>query len=253
MDQVYLPKNRAGFAIGNYVIIKPLEEKKPVERLYFYGVKNLEPVKLEIVQEVLSIIDRVFDTYENMFITGSFLDEGFHFNDIDVIIVTDDKLSPDTIRKDIERKTGITGHIVVLNNKELIKGLETDPLYQMMLSRCITKKRFVYKKKHEINYKLLDLHLLKSKTLLDNSDVLSGNEKYNLVRNMMAIYLYLESKKISNELVDNEIKRCFDLKNIKELKQNLIDKKDFLKKYKLIYDQTFSKILRGIGSGTKQK
>ena len=27
MDQVYLPKNRIGFDIGNYVLIKPFEKK----------------------------------------------------------------------------------------------------------------------------------------------------------------------------------------------------------------------------------
>ncbi len=252
MDQVYLPKNRIGFAIGNYVVVKPLEKKKPVERLYFYGVKNLEPIKLEIVQEILNIINRAFNDYENILITGSFLDEGFQFNDIDIIIVTDYKLSLDVIRDVIKRKTGIGGHILVLSNKELIRGLETDPLYQMMLSRCISKKRFVYKAKHKIEYKLLDLHLLKSKALIDNFDVLSGNEKYNLVRNMIAISLYLDSKRVSKELVDNETKRNFGL-NVKELRQNLIDKKDFLKKYKLIYYKTFSKILRGIESGSKQK
>jgi len=253
MDQIYLPKNRAGFAIGNYVVIKSLEKKKLVERLYFYGVKNLEPIKLEIVQEILNIIDQAFDTYENILITGSFLDEGFQFNDIDILIVTDYKLSIDMIRDIIKRKTGIMGHILVLSNKEFIRGLETDPLYQMILSRCISKKRFLYKTQNKIDYKLLDLHLLKSKVLIDNFDFLSGDEKYNLVRNMIAIYLYLDSKKVSNELVDKEIKKYFGLKDIKELKQNLIDKKDFLKKYKLIYYQTFSKILRGIESGAKQK
>jgi len=255
MDQIYLPKNRTGFFVGNYVIIKPFEEgektAKPARKLYFYGVKKLESVKLGIIHETLDIIDRHLSSYENIFITGSFLDEGFQFNDIDVLIVTDDKLSPDVIRKDIERKSGIIGHILVLSNKELIKGLETDPLYQMMLSRCASKKRFVYKTKYKIDYKLLDLHLLKSKTLIDNFDILSGKEKYDLVRNMIAIYLHLESKKLSKELVDNEIKRIFDLKDIKELKHNLLNKNDFLKKYKLIYGKTFSKILKEIKSGSK--
>lgn len=253
MDQVYLPKNRIGFAIGNYVVVKPLEKKKSFGKLYFYGVKNLEPIKLETVHEILNIIDRTFNTYKNILITGSFLDEGFQFNDIDIIIIIDYKLSQNVIRNVIKRKTGINSHILVLSNKDLIRGLETDPIYQIMLSKCISKKRFVYKAKHKIEYKLLDLHFLKSKTLIDNFDVLNGNEKYNLVRNMMAIHLYLNNMKVSKELVDKEIKKDFGLRDIKELKQNLIDKKDFLKKYKLIYYQTFSKILKGIESGIKQK
>ena len=80
---------------------------------------------------------------------------------------------------------------------------------------------------------------------------MSGNEKYNLVRNAIAISLYLNSKKISREAVDNEIKKRFGLKDINVLKNNLIVKKSFLKEYKLMYDKLFAKILLGIKNGSK--
>ena len=255
MDQIYIPKNRSGFAIGNYVVIKPLEEgrkkENSAEKLYFYGVKKLEPIKLDIVEEIMGIIDKTFGDYGNIFITGSFLEEGFHFNDIDILIITENKLNQKIIKENTEKKIGIKAHILFLSNKELIIGLETDPLYQIMLSKCISKKRFVYKTKHKINYKILDLHLLKSKALIDNFDVLGGNEKYDLIRNMIAISLYLDNNKLSKELVDNKIKVTFDLKDIKELKQNLLHKKDFLKEYKRIYHKTFSKIIGGIENASK--
>ena len=252
MDQIYIPKKRVGLAIGNYVIIRPLEEQKPVEKLYFYGVKEIEPLKLAIVQEVVKIIDKSLDDYENVFVTGSFLDKGFHFNDVDILIATKDKINHELIKDNIERKTGIKAHILSLSNKELIRGLETDPLYQMMLSRCVSKKRFIYGNKQNIDYKLLDLHLLKSRALIDNFEMLSGSEKYDLVRNMIAIHLYLEKMSVSNELIYKEIKKSLEV-DIQEIKQNMVAKKDFLKKYKLIYDRTFAKILNGIEHGTKQK
>ncbi len=248
MDQVYIPKNRIGLSIGNYVSIRPLEEQKHVEKLYFYGVKEIEHLKLKIVYDIINSIDKLFGSYENLFIIGSFLDKGFNFNDIDLLIVTKDNINLNPIKQSIEKKTGVRVHILTLNTEELNKGLETDPLYQMMLSKCIAKKRFIYKTKQTINYKLLDLHLLKSKSLMNNFDILSGSEKYNLVRNMTAIYLYLKDKKTSNKLVDEEIKRGFEI-DVQKIKQNIIDKKDFLNKYKLIYDKTFTKILRGIEHG----
>ena len=251
MDQVYIPKNRIGLGIGSYVVVKPLEEKKSIEKLYFYGIKNIAPLKLEIIKEIISIIEKDLESYDNLIITGSFLDEGFHFSDIDIIVVAETNISISLIKKNIEGKIGIKAHILILSSKELTKGLETDPFYQMMLSRCVAKRRFVYKTKRTIEYKLLDLHLLKSKILIDNFDILNGNEKYDLVRNMMVIYLYLRGKKLSKELVDKEINRSFDLKDISELKQNLINKKSFLIKYKLIYGKTFAKILRGIERGAK--
>ena len=253
MDQIYIPKNRVGFAIGNYVVIKPLEterEEKPIEKLYFYGVKELEPLKLEIVHEVLRIIDKSIGNYGNILITGSFLEEGFYFNDIDIFIVSDDKINQEPIKKNIEGKTGIKGHILILSNKELAKGLETDPFYQMMLSRCVAQKRFLYKTKQTIDYKLLDLHLLKSKTLLDNFDILSGKEKHDLARNAIAIYLHLKKKKVTVDSVNKEIRKTFSV-DVQEIKDNVLDKKAFLKKYKLIYDKSFVTILKGIGHGSK--
>ncbi|MEW5896613.1 MAG: hypothetical protein AB1668_02905 [Nanoarchaeota archaeon] len=61
MDQIYLPKNRSGLKIGEYVIIKPLEEKEKEEsrqmagKLYFYGVRSLEPVKVDLINSTISI------------------------------------------------------------------------------------------------------------------------------------------------------------------------------------------------------
>ena len=63
MNQIYIPKNRFGFETGSYVIIKPLEEKKPIENLFFYGIKEIEPIKIEIIKEVIKIIDNNIKEY----------------------------------------------------------------------------------------------------------------------------------------------------------------------------------------------
>lgn len=246
MDQVYIPKNRSGFSIGSYVVLKPLEVKKTIEKPYFYNIKSIEPIKLGIINELFSIIDTKIN-YENIIITGSFLDEGFNFNDIDIIVVSKDNLN----EKSIEDIIKIKIHLIVIDNKALTKGLSTDPLYQMMLSKCITKKRFIYKLKHKINYKILDLHLLKSEILIDNFNYLNGDEKYYLTRNMIAVYLYLQNKKINKDSVDREIKFIFNLEDIKEIKLNILNKNKFLKKYKMIYKKIFDKIMKGIKNGTK--
>jgi len=244
MDQIYLPKNRIGLHTGSYVIIKPLDvEKIKKEKLYFYNIKSIEPIKLEIINEIIKIIEKNINN-ENIIITGSFLDKGFNFNDIDLILISEEKPSK-PLEKIIENKIKIKTHIILLNNQTLMEGLSTDPLYQMMLSKCIAKKRFIYNVKNKLNYKLLDLHLLKSKILIDNFDILYGNEKYTILRNIISLHLYLQNKKITKEGVDQEIKRVFSL-NIKDIKQNIIEKTSFIKKYKSLYDKTLNKIMKGI-------
>ena len=248
MDQVYLPKNRFGLDIGSYVVVKQLEEEKTEEKLYFYDIEHIEPIKLDIIKKIIKIIDEKH-IYENAIFTGSFLDNGFNFNDIDIILIGENKPA---IREEIERRIGIKAHIIFIDNKSLNKGLSTDPIYQMMLSRCIAKKRFIYNLKNEINYKILDLHLLKSKTLIDNFDILDGNEKYYLTRNLISILIYINGGKISKKIVDNKIKKKFGA-DAKEIKQNILDKNKFIKKYREIYKKTFDELMRLIKNGAEQK
>ena len=253
MDQIYIPKNRNGFAVGSYVILKPVSAEKAEDNPYFYNVKEIEPIKLELANEVFKIIDTETENYDNIIITGSFLEKGFNFNDIDLLLITNSKLDESGLKQKIEETTKIKVHLIILNNASLIKGLSADPLYHMMLGRCIAKKRFVFNVKRELNYKILDLHLLKSKTLIDNFDILSGSEKYYLISNMIAIFLFLQYKKIEPETVDKEIVELFNINNVSIIKNNMIDKKSFLQRYNSIYNDTFKSVMDGINNGSKHK
>ena len=99
----------------------------------------------------------------------------------------------------------------------------------------------------------MDLHLLQSKKLLDNFDNLDGNEKYHLTRNMVAIALFLKTKKVDKDSIDSEIKKRFKLDNINQLKRNMVGRSDFVKKYSALYHSTFNSIMEGIEHGAKQE
>lgn len=248
MDQIYIPKNRHGLSIGSYVVVKPLEDipEKTGERYFYYNVSSIEPIKLNLIDEMMFLLHKYFDSYDNILITGSFVEKGFNFNDIDIVVISSSNPEIKQIQAKIQERIGVNADIMVMTNNTLIEGLATDPLYQMMLSKCIARERFIYKIKNRIDYKALDLHLLKSKPLIENFDVLNGSEKYYLTRNLAAIKLFLNSKKISKENVDREIKSIFSLKDIREIKENLLDKKRFISRYKKVYDETFQRILAEI-------
>lgn len=246
MDQVYLPKNRIGMPIGQFVIIALLENKiqqKKAFKPYFYNVKNLEPLKLEIIEKIFNALEDT--TPENIIITGSFLERGFRFNDIDVLVVNEEKIDYQRIKEKIEEITGIKGHIILLNAKTLISGLSTDPLYNMMLSKCVSKNRLIFNVKRKMDYKILDYQLLKSKTLIDNFDFLNGAEKYYLTLNMISILLFIKNKKISKDKVNKVIEKVFSIK-IAELKENIIEKGKYVKKYLETYNKIFNLIMKEI-------
>jgi len=246
MDQIYIPKERMpGFELGATVLIRPvLEKAKP--KPYYYNVSNIEPIKNEVIAEILNY----FEQFENAIITGSFLEKGFDFNDIDVLLITDKKTESDNLKNNFERKFGISVHLISISFKSLLKGLSTDPLFQMMLSKFVSKERVIFRIKKNLNYKLLDLHLLESKALIDNFYFLPGKEKYKLTRNLIAIKLFIDNKKIGIEAVDSEIDGYFGKETVNNIKENLLDK-GFLNKYRRLYNELFNKILDGIKNGSK--
>ena len=254
MDQVYIPKNRYGLSIGSYVVIKPLQEKTITNlKPFFHNVTSLEPVKIRIIEEIFEDISTKAD-YENIIVTGSFLEKGFNFNDIDVLLIAEGDIEKDLIQESIQKRLGVKLHLTVLSSRTLIKGLKTDPLYQSMINNCVSVKRFVYGLSSEIDYKILDLHLMKSKMMCDNFDFLSGNEKYEMLRNMVSIALFIDKKNVSKTNVDMKIDHLFGNDTHKKIKENItINKKEFLSKYKKNYDAIYSKILDGIKDASKQE
>jgi len=256
MDQIYLPKNRIDFTIGSYVVIKPLETAQiaPKEEIkpLFYNVKQLEPIKLKIIEEIFKNIEELAK-YDNIIIMGSFLEEGFKFNDIDIIVVSENKFNEKHLKEVLENNVGAKFHISSISNKALLKGLSTDPLFKAMLTKCVSRRRFIYKIKPKISYKLLDLHLLKSKPLIENFDLLNGNEKYKMTRNLVAINQFINKDEITKDKIDLSIDRFFGSKTVQKLKENIVLKEDFLAGYKKIYKDTQNKILRAIKDESKQK
>lgn len=256
MDQIYLPKNRSGLPAGSYVIITAIKqnlEKQAEKRLIFYGIKKIEPIKIEIINKSISIINKHFPNRENIIITGSFLDKGFNFNDLDIIIVTLERQKKEEAEKEIMEKIGIFAQIEKIKSSELVAGLKTDPFYTLLLSKCVTQKKIIFKTKKKYNYEILDVHLLKSKSLINNFDILVGKEKYKLTRNLMAINMFLKDEKINQDSLNNEMRKEFNLKDIKEIKENVLDKKEFIRKYIEIYNESFNKIMRGIKHDSKQR
>ena len=62
---------------------------------------------------------------------------------------------------------------------------------------------------------------------------------------MISILLFIQGKKLDKGIINKEIERVFNMK-INELKNNLINKENFLKIYKEIFNKTFDLILDNI-------
>ena len=247
MDQIYIPKNRSGFSIGSYVILKPIEIEKLEEKPFFYNTKEIEPIKLELIKQVMKIIDNEIEDYDNIIITGSFLEKGFNFNDIDVIIITEKEVKG--IERVIKEKTKIEAHVIYFNKSLFEKALRIDPIWGLMLNKCISRKRLTPLPAKTIDYKYLDAQLIKSKPVVDNFDYINGKEKYELTRNLISIYLFVKNKALSIESIEKEIKKHLGVE-IYDLKNNLTDSY-FFKKYKKFYTKLEEEIIKNTAKQEK--
>ncbi|MBI2137654.1 hypothetical protein HYU12_03990 [Candidatus Woesearchaeota archaeon] len=253
MDQIYIPKQRApGLEIGVAVLVEPVTERiatKPKLKPYYYNVKSLEPIKVSIIEKIFDYFEHAANV-DNVLVAGSFLEHGFEFQDIDIVVLTEKSVNNTAIKAHFKATLGIDIHLIILPLKELLGGIASDSLFQMLLSRFIAKKRLVVLKSRLIKYKLLDLQLLESKALIDSFDFLNGREKYKLTRNAVAIACFLDNKPLNSCFIDKEIERHFGEASVISIKENTIGP-EFLLKYKLFHKELFKRILEGVKNEPK--
>jgi predicted nucleotidyltransferase len=248
MDQVYLPKERGpGLEVGTAVLVEPVRGKAAI-RPFYYNVKKLEPIKVAILETIFSYLE----SFENVIVAGSFLEEGFNFDDVDIIVVTREKANRKRIEEHFQRAIGVKTHIIAMDFKTLLKGIGTEPLFAMLVSQFVSRKRAIFNTRRTLNYKVLDLDLLESHTLLDNVGELTGNEMYKLTRNMVAVHLFVNGKKLSADAVNREIESYFGKGSVKLIKNTMVGR-DFFVKYKTLYKKTFDRIMEGIRNGSEQE
>ncbi len=252
MDQIYIPKERtSGLEVGTAVLIEPALPTRRKPKLCYYNVEYLEPIKVAMIEKIFEHLEQVGEA-DNVLVTGSLLEHGFKFEDVDIVIISDKEIDAGRIEKNLSTALGLKAQVIVIGFKALLKGISTDPLFPTLVSRFVSKKRIIFRAKRRFNYKLLDLHLLKSKSLIDNFDALTGNVKYKLTRNMVAILLFLDGKRLSIEAVNSEMEKRFGEDSVRLIKENMMGGL-FLAKYKSLYNKLFDRIMAGVRNDSKQE
>ena len=251
-NQIYLQKNEGiGFEPGKSVVISPLEDiivKEPA--IFEYNVK-LKSLKREIVKLVFKIVDS-WGYYNNIIITGSFLDGGFNFEDIDIIIINPGNMEKEKLKKSIEENTGISPHLIFIDSESFNKGIKRDPLFRLMVDRYVSAKRAIFRKDREINYKLLDIYLLKNKNLIEGYDLFSIKQRKKLLRDFVSIKLFSENKEVTINNIEKETNRLFGRDIIESLFYygNNEEKHKFIAKLKKEFNKLEKYILKNASKQT---
>jgi len=247
-NQIYLQKNEAGFGPGETVVISPITDIIDQELPIFeYNIK-LSSLKKEIVKKIFKIIDDL-GSYGNILITGSFLDEGFNFEDMDIVII-DPKINKEKVENSI-KEMGILPHLILIDSKSFDRGIKKEPLFRLMVDRFVSIKRTIFREEKDINYRLLDANLFHSKNLIDAYEILSIKERKKLLRDFISIKLFAEDKEVTLNNVKKEADNLFGKDVIKELFYygNNEAKTKFISKFKKEFNVLQNKVM---GNASKQ-
>lgn len=244
-NQIYLKKNEGiGFEPYQEVLITPLQDVIRSEPTVFqYNIK-LDTIKKEIVKSIFKIIiDNI--TSGNILITGSFLNKGFNFNDIDILIIDGKKVNKGILKRKIIESIGIRPHIIEISMKNLIIGINRDPLFLLMVDRYVSNQRLIFKKKRDINYRLLDAYLVRCKNLVDGFDAYSIEQRKKILRDFISIKLFVEKKELTLKNIELEVNKIFGRKTMDKM-INFGDKYaelKFIKKFKRYYNNLEKNII----------
>ncbi|MAG08491.1 hypothetical protein CMO89_03390 [Candidatus Woesearchaeota archaeon] len=216
-NQVYLQKNEGiDFKPGKTVIITPLTDILAKELPVFeYNVK-LDSLKKEIIKKIFEIIDNS-GNYDNIIITGSFLNKGFNFEDIDIIIINPKSINKENLENSIKKDIEIMPHLILIDSESFNRGIKRDPLFRLMINRYVSIKRNIFRKDKEINYKLLDAYLLKNKNFIEGYDFYNIKQRKKLLRDFISIRLFTGNKEVTIKNVKKEIELIFGKDIIEKL------------------------------------
>jgi len=215
-NQIYMKKNEGiGFEPGKSVIIKPLEVILDKPTLLEYNIKLL-PLKKEIIKQIFSIIIE-HASFGNILITGSFLQKGYRFEDIDIVILDPEVVDKQVIKKRIRNILGIEPHLILISYHDFQKGVSRDPLFHLMIDHYVAYKRIIFKKKKSINFQFLDAHLVRNNNLLIAFESYTLQERKKVLRDIISIKLFSEGKALSHKAIRMETEKIFGKKLLEDL------------------------------------
>ena len=198
-NQIYVPREmELIFEVGDLVEVKLL--KKSVSLFLMGGVK-LSEFKENLIKEVFSFLGR-FKEIKQVFFFGSFLTKKIEYNDIDLLIVAENKRFDEIVYKEIIDKFNLKFHIISISEEKFLELSEICPLTRSMLSQSVSNKKFKIPEKR-IDKKHIEFLLMMPEDLIKiktNSRVF-----YDSVRRLMVIERFLEHKEESQGAVEKEM------------------------------------------------
>ena len=143
-----------------------------------------------------------FKEIKQAFFFGSFLTKKVEYNDIDLLIVAENKRFDEIVYKEIIDKFNLKFHIISISEDKFFELSEICPLTRSMLSQSVSNKKFKMPEKR-IDKKHIEFLLMMPEDLIKiRAD---SRVFYDNIRRLIVIEIFLENNEKSNKTAEKEM------------------------------------------------
>ncbi|MBI5065720.1 hypothetical protein HZA97_05785 [Candidatus Woesearchaeota archaeon] len=201
-NQIYIPKElNQSIQPGDLVEVRLIEKST---NLYFHDVKQISEFKKELIKRIFSFLFEF--KIEQMFIVGSFLSEKTDYNDIDLVLITDEsgEVFEKKIYSALTEEFGLKFHLLTIGKDNLEKLLKICPLTRSMFNNFISNKEFLATYEKIIDKNHLQMLLMMPEDLLEIE--LNSRVYFDNLRRLITIKNFLLNKNLNREKISEELK-----------------------------------------------
>lgn len=191
-NQIYIPQDmHKHFEAGDLVEVTLLEKK---DSLFYSGYLNkLNDFKENLIKKIFLLLEK-YKQIEQIFVVGSFLSQKQDFNDIDIILISNENLENEIYRLLIE-KFEMKFHIITLQKNSFEDLIKYCPLTRGMLYFFVSNKEFMFPKKTELNKNHIKFLLMMPEDILNIT--LNPRVFYDSLRRLLTIERFLENQPLN--------------------------------------------------------
>jgi len=230
-NQIYIPKNMEKLIeVGDEVEVKLINKSNNL--FYSKGLKKLSEFKENLIKNIFSFLNNNFNV-NYVFIVGSFLTEKIDYNDIDIVLITNETNNKfeELIYNKLIDKFNLKFHILAIAGEKFEYLLKACPLTRTMFSIFISNNQIKVNKEKIIDKKHIQFLLMMPQDLLEIK--LNSRTFFDNLRRLITIERFLNNLNLDINIINEELKIKIDnrlylkIKNNEEIHNNSID---FLRK-----------------------
>lgn len=237
-NQIYVPKNLDGIiCIGDEVEVKLVKKK-----INLYYSKDLNKIS-EFKEKLITGMFLVLEEYKEIricFVIGSFLTKMISYNDIDLVIIIDDKfkdykLLKEKIYNKLINKFNQNFHILLIQESKFNNLLMKCPLTISMFDKYISSERIDLRFKRELDKRHIEFLLMMPEDLLEinvQSKIFLDN-----IRRLVTIERFLDKKLLNLYDINKDIWGLVN-RNL----YNRMDSNDLLLKHEIKFIRNIIKL-----------